>query len=52
MLALGFIYGAFGSHLCYVLAEKQRKAPRTNIFWLLVIGLLATASINQIAVVL
>ena len=42
-------FGAFGSHLCYVLAEKQQKAPQTNTFWLLIIGLLVTVSINQLA---
>jgi formate hydrogenlyase subunit 3/multisubunit Na+/H+ antiporter MnhD subunit len=48
MLALGFIYGAFGSHLCYIVAEKQQRAANTHTFWLLIIGLLAAAGADQI----
>ncbi len=41
MVALGFIYVVFMSHLSYILLEKREDFYKEKMFWYLIIGLMA-----------
>ncbi len=42
MIALGFIYLVFTSHLSYIVLEKREDFYKERMFWIIVIGLLAS----------
>ena len=53
MIAIGFVYVVFMSHLSYIVLEQKEEAYKDKTFWLIIIGLLAavylTLQLLQIA---
>mgnify|MGYP000332333618 CR=1 FL=1 len=48
MIALGFVYMAFSSHMSYIVIEKKADFYKERDFWLLTIGLSLAALLTQL----
>lgn len=49
MVALGFVYIVFMSHLSYIVLERKEDFYREKAFWLILLGLLASVYLTMLA---
>lgn len=48
MIALGFVYIVFMSHLSYILLEQKQEFYKNKNFWMILMGLLLTIYLTTI----